>query len=94
MIYQKGEFLDAVYLQQNSFDPVDSTVTVDRQRLVFSVLYDILTSTFSLEDKKDARLFFNELRQRFLDWNGTAETDERFSALEKDLKAFYQGRRK
>ncbi len=94
VIYQKGEFLDAVYLQQNSFDPVDSTVTVDRQRLVFSVLYDILTSTFSLEDKKDARLFFNELRQRFLDWNGTAETDERFSALEKDLKAFYQGRRK
>ena len=94
VIYQKGEFLDAVYMQQNSFDPVDDAVLPERQRLAFSILYDVLTSRFSLEDKKDARAFFNELRQRFLDWNGTAETDERFSALEKDLKAFYQGRRK
>ena len=94
VIYQKGEFLDSVYLQQNSFDPVDAAVTVDRQRMVFSVLYDILTSSYSLEDKKDARLFFNELRQRFLDWNGTAESDERFSVLREDLESFYKGRRK
>ncbi len=94
VVYQKGEFLDSVYLQQNSFDPVDAAVTVDRQRMVFSVLYDILTSSYSLEDKKDARLFFNELRQRFLDWNGTAESDERFSVLREDLESFYKGRRK
>ena len=94
VVYQKGEFLDSAYLQQNSFDPVDASVTVDRQRLVFSVMYDILTSSFALEDKKDARLFFNELRQRFLDWNGTAESDERFGTLKEDLESFYKGRRK
>ena len=65
--YQKGELLDSVYLQQNSFDPVDAQVTVERQIETFNVLYDILTSDFDLGDKKDVRLFFNQVRQAFLD---------------------------
>ena len=44
IIYQKGELLDAVYLQQNSFDPVDFAVIPERQKETFDVLYDILTT--------------------------------------------------
>ena len=93
ILYQKGEFMDAVYLQQNSFDPVDDAVLPERQRLAFSILYDVLTSRFSLEDKKDARAFFNELRQRFLDWNGTATDDERYQGHLDDLRSFADQRR-
>ena len=93
VLYQKGEFMDAVYLQQNSFDPVDDAVTPERQKLAFSILYDVLTASYSLEDKKDARTFFNELRQRFLDWNGTAEDDERYDERLSDLRAYAQSRR-
>lgn len=35
IVYLKGEFLDAVYLQQNSFDEIDSAVTVERQNYSF-----------------------------------------------------------
>ena len=94
IIYQKGEFLDAVYLQQNSFDPVDSMVVPERQKEAFDMLYSILTSSFDLSDKKDARLFFNELRQRFLDWNGTASDSPDFQRRKDDLVSFYEGRRK
>ncbi len=94
IVYQKGEFVDAVYLQQNSFDPVDSMVTVERQKLSFSVLYDILLSDFVFTDKKDVRSFFNELRQRFLDWNSTADGDEKFEERKNAVISFYQGRRK
>ncbi len=31
IIYQKGELLDAVYLQQNSFDPIDAACPPERQ---------------------------------------------------------------
>ena len=93
VLYQKGEFMDAVYLQQNSFDPVDDAVTPERQKLAFSILYDVLTASYSLEDKKDARTFFNELRQRFLDWNGTAEDDERYDERLSELRAYAQSRR-
>ena len=94
IVYQKGEFVDDVYLQQNSFDPVDSMVTVERQKLSFSVLYDILLSEFSFTDKKDVRTFFNELRQRFLDWNSTADGDEKFEERKNAVISYYQGRRK
>ena len=91
VIYQKGEFLDAVYMQQNSFDPVDATVSVDRQISSFEILLDILRSDFALSDKKEARTFFNDLRQRFLDWNGTAEDDARFAERKSALVDCYKG---
>ncbi len=94
IVYQKGELIDAVYLQQNSFDPVDSMVSVERQQEAFSVLYDILRSSWAFADKKDVRAFFNELRQRFLDWNSTAESDPKFSERKESLVSYYQGRKK
>ncbi len=90
IVYQKGEFLDAVYLQQNSFDPVDATVSVERQQDSFALLLDILRADLSLADKKEARTFFNDLRQRFLDWNGTAESDEAFASRRAAVADFYK----
>ena len=92
--YQKGELIDYVYLQQNSFDPVDSVVPVERQQESFSILHSILESSFSLSDKKEARTFFNELRQRFLDWNGTPSDSPDFLKRKDELVSFYEGRRK
>ncbi len=94
IVYQKGELIDSVYLQQNSFDPVDSMVSVDRQKDAFAVLYDILRSSWDFTDKKEVRSFFNELRQRFLDWNSTAADDEAFGERKESLVSFYQGRRR
>ena len=89
VIYQKGEFVDSCYYQQNSFDPVDATVSVNRQKHVFSVLLEILRADFALGDKKEARSFFNTLRQRFLDWNGTREDDPAYEKIEKEIRSFF-----
>ena len=94
IVYQKEELVDAVYMQQNSFDPVDSAVTVDRQRYTFNVLLEILRSDFDLEDKKDARLYFNQMRQLFIDWNGTERENENFAKREKALREHIESRRK
>ena len=94
IIYQKGEFIDSVYLQQNSFDPIDSIVSVDRQKEAFSVLYGILKASFDLPDKREVRSFFNELRQRFLDWNSTADTDPKYAERKNAVVSFHEGRRK
>ena len=89
ILYQKGELLDAVYLQQNSFDPIDAACSPERQLHEFNVLYDVLTRTFALEDKKDIRAFFNQLRQEFLDWHNTRFQTPEFEAQEQKLKDFY-----
>lgn len=85
IVYQKAEFLDAVYLQQNSFDPVDAAVPVDRQVYSFGKLFRILALNFNLAEKKDVRAFFNQLRQKFLDWNDVEWQSDRFREVEKEL---------
>lgn len=92
MIYQKGELLDAVYLQQNSFDPIDAACEPERQRKEFDVLYEALKSDYDLSDKKEIRAFFNQLRQEFLDWHGTEFNSDKFVAQEKKITDFYKAK--
>jgi V/A-type H+-transporting ATPase subunit A len=47
VVYLKSEYLDAVYIQQNSFDPVDAAVSPERQKYVFSQVVEILGASFA-----------------------------------------------
>jgi V/A-type H+-transporting ATPase subunit A len=87
VIYLKGDFLDSVYFQQNSFDAVDSAVSPDRQKHIFAIILNILASKFSFSDKNEARSWFNRLRQRFLDYNGSEWKSERFFTQQKEIEA-------
>ena len=69
VVHLKGDFLDAVYLQQNSFDTVDNAVSVERQRHIYMLILRILGSYFSFKTKDEARAYFNKLRQSFIDYN-------------------------
>ena len=89
IIYQKGELLDAVYLQQNSFDPIDAACVPERQRREFDRLYDAMMKTYDIEDKTEIRAFFNQLRQEFLDWHGFEFETPEFDAHEKKITEFY-----
>jgi V/A-type H+-transporting ATPase subunit A len=87
VIYLKGDFLDAVYFQQNSFDEVDAAVSPDRQKYTYNFVLKILASQFVFEDKNEARSWFNKLRQKFLDFNGSKENSEQFVSLQKEIEA-------
>jgi V/A-type H+-transporting ATPase subunit A len=86
ILYLKSELLDEVYLQQNSFDPVEAAVPVERQRHVFGVLFELLASRLELGSKDDARGFFNRYRQLFRDWNSTEWDAEEFKTIERQLR--------
>ena len=92
ILYQKGELLDAVYLQQNSFDPIDAACEPERQAHEFNVLYDVLTHDYALSDKKEIRAFFNQVRQEFLDWHGTVYGTPEFAAQETKLTDLYRSK--
>ena len=75
--YLKSEFIDSVYLQQNTFDPVDSACGSKRQEYVFDKLLSVIAKSFSFPDKNAARTYFQNLRQAFIDWNYIAwDTDD------------------
>lgn len=91
--YQKGEFLDSVYLQQNSFDEIDCAVSPERQAWIFDVLYKILEMQFNFADKEGCRLYFNNLRQLFLDWNNTEFKSDAFTSAQNKIESLLAEKR-
>ncbi len=89
IIYLKSEMLDAVYLQQNSFDLVDANCGTLRQRYVTDKLIYVLGSDYNLDNKDDARSFFNRMRQKFIDWNYDEFETDAFRKAEDEIDALY-----
>ena len=87
--YLKSEMLDAVYLQQNSFDLTDANCGTERQRYVTDKLISVLGSEYELEGKEESRSFFNRMRQRFIDWNYTEFNSQEFKQGELEIDALY-----
>ena len=87
--YLKSEFLDAVYMQQNSFDEIDAAVSVERQKYTFAKVLQVLGSDFELADKDTARNFFNQMRQKFIDWNYSLWNSDKFKDAEKAVEEHY-----
>ena len=84
--YLKGEFLDAVYLQQNAFDKTDEATSADRQKHVYALIEEIMDKAFEFENKDTARKFFQELSQMFVTWNSIRFDSDEFKANEKQVR--------
>jgi V/A-type H+-transporting ATPase subunit A len=85
MVYLKGEYLDAVYLQQNAFNDVDAATPVDRQKHVFGFIARFLKTKLKFENKDAARSFFHRLTQATRDWNQYAFDSDEFKKQEEQL---------
>lgn len=83
--YLKSEFFDFVYLQQNTFDEVDAATDKERQIYSFKKIIGVLNSEYDFENKEDARTFFNELRQSFIDLNYEERDSDPYKKLEKTI---------
>jgi len=67
--YQKAQFVDFVYLQQDAFDRVDASTPLDRQRRMLDLVCDITEREFSFADKADVRERFTRLTALFRNLN-------------------------
>ena len=85
--YLKSEFLDFVYLQQNTFDAVDAASDDKRQKYVFAKVIGVLKANFKFDDKDQARRFFQELQLTFIDWNYIAFGSDKFKHQEEVIDA-------
>ncbi len=89
IIYLKEEMLDTVYFQQNSFDLIEANCSAERQCYIINKLIQVLGSDYALEEKDEARSFFNRMRQKFIDWNYTEFKSDAFKAAEAEIDKQY-----
>lgn len=59
--WQKAMLIDMVYLQQDAFDPVDVSMSRQRQLESFKLLKKIVDKKYHFEDKEKARDFFTQI---------------------------------
>ena len=86
VVYLKGEYLDAVFLQQDAFHSVDGATPAQRQKDAFSRICFVLNTELSFDSKDQARSFFQSLTQTTLDWNRSSEDSQEFVSLGEKIK--------
>jgi V/A-type H+/Na+-transporting ATPase subunit A len=83
--FLQAEYVDAAYLQQDAFDPVDAATGAERQAVVFGEIVGLLRKPTRFERKDAARRFYQRLTQATKDWNrcewATPAFDEGRAAL-------------
>ena len=58
MDYQRSTFLDMVFLQQDAFDPVDISMSTDRQREAFQLVRRLIERDYPFQEKEQIREYF------------------------------------
>ncbi len=85
VVYQKSLFLDMVYLQQDAFDKVDASVSLERQKLSFNKVYGLVKRSYAFEDKDVARNYFVKLTGLFKNFNYAAPKTPEYNNLLKQI---------
>jgi len=89
VVYQKGVFVDMVYLQQDAFDPVDVSMPLERQKESFLLVKRLVERDYRFRDKEQARDYFTQLTGLFknLNYSPPQSPDyERYLARIEDLE--------
>jgi V/A-type H+/Na+-transporting ATPase subunit A len=84
--HEKAKFLDMVYLQQDAFDPVDVSVPLDRQKVLFDRVCRICGRDYAFADKTAVQRHFTRLTGLFKNLNyapkGSTEYQGRMAEIE------------
>ncbi|MAG13196.1 MAG: V-type ATP synthase subunit A [Spirochaetales bacterium] len=94
IVFLKSDYVDAAYLQQDSFNAVDASVSIERQDRVFSLVHEILEADLDLKDKDEARSWFYQMRQKHLDYNVAEWQSDEFKEVERELRAMLDAKKK
>nr|NGX28107.1 V-type sodium ATPase catalytic subunit A [Candidatus Anoxychlamydiales bacterium] len=86
ILYLKAELYDMCYLQQNSFDPIDTYSPINRSVMMFDLLQTIFDKTFKFDSTDDARSFFLDLQNDLKNVNYLVFESSEFKELLKRIE--------
>ena len=91
--YLKAEIVDAVCLQQDSFDAVDRASSLERQVSDFLLLMDMVHHTFTFETKEAARRDMTSLHNRFFQMKYCPYQGESYRRYRDEIESILSGKR-
>ena len=79
--YQRATLLDMVYLQQDAFDPVDVSVSTERQKESFQLLLRLIDREYRFTDKEQIHEYFTRLTGLYKNLNYAEWKSQEYNSL-------------
>ena len=88
----KAELIDFVILQQDAFDKIDSSTSLERQEYMLKKIIGVTRSEFNFESFEEVGIYFKRLINIFRQLNYTVFKSEEFYSTEKEADAILEER--
>jgi V/A-type H+-transporting ATPase subunit A len=84
--FWKAEVIDFIILQQDAFDEVDSSSSLERQKYMVNKVLDIYHTKFSFESFEEVASYFKRVINQMKQMNYSEFESDKFKQNEKELK--------
>ena len=88
----KSEFVDFVILQQDAFDKIDATTSLERQEFMLKKVIGVTRSEFRFENFEEVAIYFKRLINAFRQMNYTIFKSEEFKKAEEEANMVLEER--
>ncbi len=86
IVWQKATLLDMVFLQQDAFDDVDSSMSLERQLKSFKLLKGLIETEYRFDDKDAARDFFTKITGAYKNLNYSPEDSPDYERYQQEIE--------
>lgn len=88
----KSELLDFVILQQDAFDKIDASTSLERQEYMLKKIVNVTRSNFKFDNFEEVGIYFKRLINAFRQLNYTIFKSEDFNNTEREADAILEER--
>jgi len=86
IVWQKATLFDMVFLQQDAFDAVDASMSLERQQKSFQLLKGLIEADYRFADKDAARDFFTKITGAYKNLNYSPEESQEYQRYQKEIE--------
>jgi len=93
LTWQKSVFLDMVILQQDAYDPVDTSMPLERQKRSFELVKEVTEADYAIDDRDEARDFFTRLINLYKNLNYSPDDSAEYARYLREVRALVDSKR-
>ncbi len=94
LIFWKSELIDFAILQQDAFDNIDGSSSMERQKYMLSMVLGVVRSEFEFESFEEVNPYFKRMINSFKQLNYSEYESDQFKKFEQDIKDIVNERKK
>ena len=86
IVWEKSVLLDMVFLQQDAFDDVDVSMSLERQQKSFQLLKRLIEAEYRFKDKDEARDYFTRITGAYKNLNYSPEESSDYERYRQEIE--------